>query len=442
MLLGINLLLLLKVNAARHKLTTAVENDEKGMDCLPNATIFEELTRIGHEKLSQKLSFYKAFFSPQWKFLIHTILQCLGAKTTAWNEFSSTMWPKQKDTQERKIHDIDVDEDITLENVHDVEMFDVNDLHGDEVFVEKKVPVKEVSAVVKVNTASITTIVSAATITEDEITLAQALVELKSVKPKVTTATTTTTKGILLQEPSESITTTTTTTIPSKDKGKGIMVEEPLKMKKKDQINFDEQEAIRLQDEFDKEERLAREKNEANIALTEEWNDIQAKIETDYELAQRLQADKQEELNVDEKATMFQQLLKKRRKHFAAKRAEEKRNRPLQELNKGVSCRVNTFVDFRTELVEGTEMEEGSKKAEVMEESSKKVEIAQESSSKRAGDELEQENANKQKVDDDQEATKIKELMKIIPGEEEVAVDAIPLATKPLSIVDWKIVKE
>ncbi|GJV29155.1 retrovirus-related pol polyprotein from transposon TNT 1-94 [Tanacetum coccineum] len=49
-----NLLLLLEVNAARHKLTTAVEN------CLPNATIFEELTRM-------------------------------GAKTTTWNGFSSTM---------------------------------------------------------------------------------------------------------------------------------------------------------------------------------------------------------------------------------------------------------------------------------------------------------------------------------------------------------------
>ncbi|GJU24411.1 hypothetical protein Tco_1163032 [Tanacetum coccineum] len=66
-------------------------NDEEGMDCFPNATIFEELARMGYEKLSQKLTFYKAFFSPQWKFLIHTILQCLSAKTTAWNEFSSTM---------------------------------------------------------------------------------------------------------------------------------------------------------------------------------------------------------------------------------------------------------------------------------------------------------------------------------------------------------------
>ncbi|GJX33304.1 hypothetical protein Tco_0942814 [Tanacetum coccineum] len=66
-------------------------DDEEGTDCLPNTTIFEELTRMGYEKLSQKLTFYKAFFSPQWKFLIHTILQCLIAKTTAWNEFSSTM---------------------------------------------------------------------------------------------------------------------------------------------------------------------------------------------------------------------------------------------------------------------------------------------------------------------------------------------------------------
>ncbi|GKB40487.1 hypothetical protein Tco_0885429, partial [Tanacetum coccineum] len=85
-------------------------NDEEGTDCLPNTTIFEELTRMRYEKLSQKLTFYKAFFSPQWKFLIHTILQCLSAKSTTWNEFSSTMAsvkvqkqkprkPKRKDTE-------------------------------------------------------------------------------------------------------------------------------------------------------------------------------------------------------------------------------------------------------------------------------------------------------------------------------------------------------
>ncbi|GJU37408.1 putative ribonuclease H-like domain-containing protein [Tanacetum coccineum] len=65
--------------------------DEEGIDYLPNSTIFEQLALMRYEKNSQKLTFYKPFFSPQWKFLIHTILQCLSPKTTAWNEFSSTM---------------------------------------------------------------------------------------------------------------------------------------------------------------------------------------------------------------------------------------------------------------------------------------------------------------------------------------------------------------
>nr|GEU54405.1 hypothetical protein [Tanacetum cinerariifolium] len=51
----------------------------------------KELARMGYEKPSTKLTFYKAFFSSQWKFLIHTILQCMSAKRTSWNEFSSLM---------------------------------------------------------------------------------------------------------------------------------------------------------------------------------------------------------------------------------------------------------------------------------------------------------------------------------------------------------------
>nr|GFB44729.1 hypothetical protein [Tanacetum cinerariifolium] len=66
-------------------------DDEKGISCLANDDIFTGLANMGYEKMSDKLTFYKAFFSPQWKFFIHTILQCLSAKTTSWNEFSSTM---------------------------------------------------------------------------------------------------------------------------------------------------------------------------------------------------------------------------------------------------------------------------------------------------------------------------------------------------------------
>nr|GEV14378.1 hypothetical protein [Tanacetum cinerariifolium] len=66
-------------------------DDAEGVDCLPNEEIFIELARIGYEKPSTKLTFYKAFFLSQWKFLIHTILQCMSAKRTSWNEFSSLM---------------------------------------------------------------------------------------------------------------------------------------------------------------------------------------------------------------------------------------------------------------------------------------------------------------------------------------------------------------
>nr|GFA61461.1 hypothetical protein [Tanacetum cinerariifolium] len=66
-------------------------DDEEGIDCLSNEEIFVKLSRMGYAKPSTKLTFYKAFFLPQWKFMIHTILQCMRAKRTSWNEFSSSM---------------------------------------------------------------------------------------------------------------------------------------------------------------------------------------------------------------------------------------------------------------------------------------------------------------------------------------------------------------
>ncbi|GJT63542.1 hypothetical protein Tco_1007075 [Tanacetum coccineum] len=88
----------------------------------------------------------------------------------------------------------------------------------------------------------------------------------------------------------------------------------------------------------------------------------------------------------------------------------------IQEMFDKAFERVNTFKDIRTELVEGKE--------------------------KRAGTELAQEITKKQKVEDNKETTEIKELMEFIPDEEEVAIDAIRLAVKSPSIVDWKIHKE
>ncbi|GJW62706.1 hypothetical protein Tco_0112041 [Tanacetum coccineum] len=66
-------------------------NDEDGITCLSNDEIFVNLALMGYERVSTKLTFQKAFFSPQWKYLIHTILHCLSSKTTAWNEFSTNL---------------------------------------------------------------------------------------------------------------------------------------------------------------------------------------------------------------------------------------------------------------------------------------------------------------------------------------------------------------
>nr|GEV83937.1 hypothetical protein [Tanacetum cinerariifolium] len=198
---------------------------------------------------------------------------------------------------------------ITLVSTHDEQMFDAQDLGGEKVFVaqqDENVIEKEVDATqIQVKTVATTLIISI-----DEATLAQALAELKHEKPRAKA------KGIVFHEPKESTTTTAAIT------------------KSKSQDN---------------------------------------------------------ELNDEENAKLFMQLLKKKRKFFAGKRAKEKRNKPpTQVQQRKIMCtylkniegkklinlknksfdyiqkmfdrafkRVNTFVNYRTELIE-----ESSKKTD------------------------------------------------------------------------------
>ncbi|GKC86874.1 hypothetical protein Tco_1147523 [Tanacetum coccineum] len=147
-------------------------------------------------------------------------------------------------------------------------------------------------------------------------------------------------------------------------------------------------------------------------------------------LAFKLQAEGAEEERGVVREKKLQQIEEQRRKHFAAKRAEEKRNRPPTRAQQR---------NIMTELVE-----ESSKKAETeLEENLKNAEAeVMEGSSKRAGEEIEQESIKKQKVYEDKEITELKSLIEVIPDEEEVVIDDVPLATKPPTIVDWKIHKE
>ncbi|GKC33160.1 hypothetical protein Tco_1040454, partial [Tanacetum coccineum] len=65
--------------------------DSDGISTLPNTKIFEQLALIGYVSNSDKLTFQKGHFSPQWGFLIHTILHCLSTKKTSWEQFSSNI---------------------------------------------------------------------------------------------------------------------------------------------------------------------------------------------------------------------------------------------------------------------------------------------------------------------------------------------------------------
>nr|GEY18610.1 hypothetical protein [Tanacetum cinerariifolium] len=67
-------------------------NDEEGISSLPDAELFENLALMGYNNLpNQRFTFQKGLFSHQWKFLIHTIMQCLSPKSTGFNEFSSNI---------------------------------------------------------------------------------------------------------------------------------------------------------------------------------------------------------------------------------------------------------------------------------------------------------------------------------------------------------------
>ncbi|GJX68364.1 hypothetical protein Tco_0304091 [Tanacetum coccineum] len=337
-------------------------------------------------------------------------------------------------------------DEASLGRYGDEEMFDTDVLKTlKSAKVQEKVNVVEDPSESITTTPTLTTTTAATTIT------------VVSTRPKA--------KGLVIHKEEQATVPIVSSQQPSQvkaqNKGKGIMVEEHVKMKKKDQISLDEELAFKLQAE-EEEERLAREKaqreEEANIVS---WDNVQAMIDADYQMAQQMQAEEQEKLSIEEKSKLFVQLLEARKKHFAAMRAQEKRNKPptkaqkrntmstylknmagykhnqlknksfddIQKLFDKAMKRVNTFVDMDTELVEGSEV-----RAE--------AEIAQESSSKRAGTELEQESIKKQKVDEDKETTELQRLIEVVPDKEEVAIDDIPLAVKSPSIVDYKIYKE
>nr|GEY42047.1 hypothetical protein [Tanacetum cinerariifolium] len=228
----------------------------------------------------------------------------IGAKSTAWNEFSSAMAsrkhkPRRKQREETKfphtepqaeervptlpmihypmedaskqgrIAEMYYNEDLFLidetaqyqRRIKDHDLFEVHDLEGDEVFVD-------VTTGEDVEQDPIV-----AESVEDLFLIDETAQYQRRIKDHDLFEVHDLEGDEMLQL--------------AKDKGKGIMVELEKTLKKKDQIALDEEMAKKLEAEIkakmDKEERIAREKNKANKAIIEEWDDVHATIDADRE---------------------------------------------------------------------------------------------------------------------------------------------------------------
>ncbi|GKD96319.1 hypothetical protein Tco_1380216 [Tanacetum coccineum] len=120
----------------------------------------------------------------------------------------------------------------------------------------------------------------------------------------------------------------------AKDKGKGKMDEsKPVQTKtklQKEQERLGYEAVVRLQVELKEEERqrIVRVHEATSSFNVEEWEDIQARVKADEELAQRLQAKEREMFT--EQARMLVELINQRKRYFAAQKAKERRNKPQQ----------------------------------------------------------------------------------------------------------------
>nr|GEV27403.1 hypothetical protein [Tanacetum cinerariifolium] len=258
---------------------------QKESICLPNGEIFAELARMGYEKPSTKLTFYKAFFSSQWKFLIYTILQSMSAKHTSWNEFSSAMaspaiylstcikFNFSKYIFESLLRNVDSSSKFYM-YLRFIQLIIKNQLgkgfSGAETplfegmlvgVIEEQGDAIEQGRQAEIYQIDMDHASKVLSMKEDEpevqevvdvVTTTKLITKVVTTAIRVAAASTRRRKGVVIRDPEEESTTIIPADTNSKDKGKGIMVEEPKPLKKKHQVEMDEEFARKLHEELNK----------------------------------------------------------------------------------------------------------------------------------------------------------------------------------------------
>ncbi|GJW34295.1 putative ribonuclease H-like domain-containing protein [Tanacetum coccineum] len=64
--------------------------DATGITMLPNDEIFEGMGQMGYPT-DGTFTFWKSFFTPQWRYLVHHLLHCISSKSGGWDQFGSNI---------------------------------------------------------------------------------------------------------------------------------------------------------------------------------------------------------------------------------------------------------------------------------------------------------------------------------------------------------------
>ncbi|GKD76355.1 hypothetical protein Tco_1338976 [Tanacetum coccineum] len=126
--------------------------------------------------------------------------------------------------------------------------------------------------------------------------------------------------------------------------------------------------------------------------------------------------------------------MNKRKKHFAKLKAEEKRRKPPTKAQNR-----NLMYTYLKNKESSEKKAEGSRKKSIGKKRARKEQKQESSKRLRMEDDKETDGHKEAKEDDE---AKMKKHMEVVQDDEEIAIDAIPLATKPPIIVEYKIVKE
>ncbi|GJT95229.1 hypothetical protein Tco_1090747 [Tanacetum coccineum] len=197
-------------------------------------------------------------------------------------------------------------------------------------------------------------------------------------------------------------------------------------------------------------EKEEQKEEEANIALIESWENTQAMMEADRLLAESLQTREREGLTDEEKGKLFMEFMEKRRKHFVALRAQEKRNRPPIKAQKRsqMSTYLKHMGGYKHNQLKGKSYKEIQK---LFDKEMKRVNtfVAMSSEHKKS---MKRRHKVRQRMEDDKKTDKhvevevddADELKKylVIVKDDDIAIVVIPLATKPPVIVEYKLLKE